>query len=166
MRTIIYERGHKVTLTHGNGAQYRKTKNEDRQWVLDELRRMRDNITQVEKLKADESAQDFLNEVYRKRDDLPRRGRGSPAKNSLDSFINGVIDNLETTQNDLSEKVCDGLEVVFRAMSDLINDNFEPVVFVEGKLNEPLPQPEPVLDPNGLFDFGDFTITISVQRKR
>jgi hypothetical protein len=178
MRTIIYENGIKHTTAVGSGAQYRKLSPEDYNWLLATLRQVKDLFDQFDAL-DDQTARDFMDSMRQRRSDLPKQGQHGRIfrQNSIDSFVNGILENFESTQRDFSEKVCAGIEVIMRELTNSLDiPELEEVVFEKGVLPKRVLPKLPkntvevpvhdILDPNHLFDFGDLTITITVSRKK
>jgi hypothetical protein len=104
------------------------------------------------------------------RGDLPRRGVYPFKRNSIKDFVDGLIENFEVgNQRDFSEKQLRGIEVVFSVLHDMFPEICENIEFVQGQLSllpKPKPQPAIVNIPQtGLFDFGDYEVSITVRKK-
>lgn len=139
MKTIVYTNG----IKHPRGAQYRKIKREDRLWVLERLDEYQTLIENARKTaletdndEARAAIQSWLNEyIDAPHKSLPRQGEHGDRfgkRNSIGSFIDGILHNFgpRGTQNDFSEKICDGIEVIFKEMDEVLEHGHGTVKFV------------------------------------
>lgn len=104
-------------------TEYRQTTSSDTKWVLEQCKRLVEVAQACEANGIKEGA--ALNAPNPK---MPRMSNGK--RNSASTMCEGVIDNFNQGQYDLSNKQCDGVEEAFRIGSDVI-DNFEEVTFEE-----------------------------------
>ena len=129
------------------GTQYRQTTKQDLNRVLEQCK------TLVQVAPYDPALQTPSAK-------MPRMSNGK--RNTPETMCQGVIDNFNSGQYDLSDKQCDGLTEAFRIGEQIIED-FETVEFEEvtslPKIR-PTATPAPVDDVFGsLFDIDSITVT-------
>ncbi len=146
MKTVPY-----INKATTAGTQYRKTRKQDTDWILSQCKTIVDCSPYDDRLTAPN----------------PRMNRQSTGKrNSVATICQGVIDNFNTGQYDLSDKQMPSLEEAFRVGEEVI-ENIESVIFEEVTS---LPKINPVAAPssNAVESvFEDlFEITITVRGKK
>jgi len=104
-------------------TEYRQTARTDTRWVIDQCKRLVEVAQACVKNGIIEGA--ALNAPNPK---MPRMSSGN--RNSASTMCEGVVENFNQGQYDLSNKQCDGLEEAFRIGSNVIED-FEEVIFEE-----------------------------------
>jgi len=133
------------------GTQYRKTTSQDLNVVLDTCKQVAAvaglNIPEVQS----------LNHPNPK---MPRMSNGT--RNTCATMAEGVIDNFNNGQYDLSDKQCDGITEMTRIAEDII-DGIEQIVFVEvgvlPKIKPPIIESTPEGTFSDLFDVESITVT-------
>lgn len=151
MKTIVYKKKQTNAQT-----QYNETLSKDLKWVLQQCKRIVELAETCEQEEIEEGAR-----LYSRNGDLPRQKTGK--MNTCKSMCQGVIENFDNGQYDLSEKQIEGLTIAFNVAHDII-DEFEAVVFEEvqtlPKLKSTLPPPIEELPPNfgDLFDVEELVV--------
>ena len=130
MRTILYVK--KETKAN---TEYRLMSRQDLDWLFTKMNQIL-SVCQYKQTGSvcDRGSSLPLNERFTmKYPTLPRMSTG--IQNSIQSFCEGIISNFKNQsktglQRDLSNKQCDGLQIVFQVANQLIAD-FDEVEFVE-----------------------------------
>jgi hypothetical protein len=140
-------------------TEYRQMLPTDVDWVLEQCKKLHEIASVCKKNGIREG--DRLNTKNPK---IPRMGTGGI--NTCSSICEGVIDNLNGSQYNLSAPQCDGLEEAFRIGEDLIED-FESVVFEQvDKLPKMTLPGIPDISGSTLGDLFDVDTIVVTYRKR
>lgn len=147
----------------GTNTTYRELTKEDQRFVKEQCKTIID-VDDVCKHSSDPELQKVHKTLNAPNNKMPRR---SPAygggKNSARSMAEGIIDNFNKGQYNISHIQMPGLEEAFRVASGILN-SVEEVEFEEVTS---LPKPKPVYTPDTSdTTFEDlFEITITVRKK-
>ncbi len=148
------------------GTQYRQTTSQDTNWVLEQCKQLSHVAAECEKHKLKEGAALNHPNPY-----LPKMSTGR--RNTPATMCDGVVDNFNQGQYDLSDKQMDGLKEAFRICNNIIED-FEQVEFEEvvslpkiRSTSAPLPHPLDNTVFGDLFDLSQYEVdTITLRRKQ
>ena len=144
-----------VSRVTNSNANYKKTLTSDTNWVLEQCKQ----LVQVAGLGVIEVAA-----LNTKNPNIPKQSSGRP--NTPKSMCEGVIDNFNNSQYDLTDKTMQGVQEAFRIGADIIND-FEEVDFHEVDKLPKIPKPIIEVDsiPNNSMYEDLFEIVINVRKK-
>lgn len=147
MRTIKYK--NKNTTA---GTQYRSISKNDRNWVLDQCRTV-SGLVDVCAKTSEFPLCDIGVELTAATITLPRQSTGK--RNSVKSFVDGVLTNFQTGQYDLSDKTMAGVTESFMQASAHFT-SVDAVEFVEESV-VPTSTEKSVME--DLFDIESITVT-------
>ena len=141
-------------------TQYNETTSWDLAWILDQAQRLVQTAADCEKHKIPEGSR-----LFSRNGNMPKQSTGK--MNSPKSMCEGVIENFNKGQYDLSDKQMTGLTEAFKVGNEIIED-FDEVEFTEGtlpKLRSLLPRS--IDSALSTFEtlFDKFTVTIDVTKK-
>ncbi len=150
MITIPFKR----KQTHAN-TQYVETKSQDLKWILQQCRR----LVELSEACIAEDIKEGL-PLHSRNGNLPKQHSGK--MNSCQSFCEGILDNFNNGQYDLTERQLEGLTEAFAVVNRLAEE-FEAVIFEEvkelPKLKSIIPPPEDILEKfSDLFEVEEITI--------
>jgi hypothetical protein len=149
---------YKSTVTNSN-ANYRQTLSQDTKWVLDQCK----TLVQVAEACIKEGIKEG-DRLTHTNPNIPRQGTGKV--NSCHTMCQGVLDNFNTHQRDMTDKTMAGITEAFRVGEEVIND-FEDVVFEEVDKLPKIYAPQDTI-PTGTT-LGDLfeieTVTVTYRRK-
>ena len=116
MRKIPYKKKQTKAST-----QYNETLSTDLKYILSESKRIVEVATECERMGVTEGKR-----LYDRNPSLSKQSTGK--MNSVKSMCEGIIDNFNNSQYDLSDPQIKSLEVAFKVASEIIED-FEEVSF-------------------------------------
>lgn len=121
-------------------TEYRKVSTQDRNWVLDQCKSIKDFVDAAKNL-TDPTVQQVVKELQKPDKAMPWRSpKHGGGANSPYSMAEGTLDNFSSGQYDLSDKTCKGLERAFETASKHLN-NIEEVEFEETTSLPVVPKP-------------------------
>ncbi len=159
MRTIQY-----MIRENEATTQYRAIRDIDKKYIIDSLKTVQGLLQLMNKNNTNATIRMLFEQPS---NTLPWQTRPARRRNSLSSFIDGVLENMDAgSQRDPSSKTCKGLVEVFKAMSEL-DVGFDEIQFEQvldiNKKNTPEMIEQSTFAK--MFDIEAYKMTVTFEKK-